>query len=181
MRLVNRDLKEPLKTNQRTDVLEACEQNQPIWQCEKFKDMSVKKRWDKAKQHKMCYRCLEQNHVGRACTRSRICGMNGCKETHNTLLHEDKSEGKGQPDGSKQGEGAKNDIPSNADQRNQTKSSAVTSTEGEQPNKPERSHTTTVHKEECTPNCTSSVKERRKNVGSQRHTRRCQYQKLYKQ
>ena len=62
----------------------------PVWLYDKFKEMSVLKRWETAKQHSLCYRCLGANHLGQSCTRSRICGLNGCIDTHNRLLHEDK-------------------------------------------------------------------------------------------
>ena len=44
------------------------------------------------KQQKLCYQCLDDNHHGVTCPRSRICGINGCGDTHNRLLHQDRSE-----------------------------------------------------------------------------------------
>ena len=47
-----------------------------------------------AKQQKLCYRCLDGNHHGvtTTCPRSRICGIKGCGDPHNRLLHQDRSE-----------------------------------------------------------------------------------------
>ena len=42
--------------------------------------------WNLAKQGNFCYRCLRNNHIGRGCTCTR-CGIDGCSESHNHLLH----------------------------------------------------------------------------------------------
>ena len=36
-----------------------------------------------------CFRCLGGDHNGETCLRSRVCGINNCKNTHNRLLHTD--------------------------------------------------------------------------------------------
>ena len=46
-------------------------------------------RWEPAKSLKLCYRCLGGDHRGLACVRSRMCGINSSKNTHNRLLHRD--------------------------------------------------------------------------------------------
>ena len=51
--------------------------------------MSPSARWEATKRLKLCYRCLEGDHNGETCVRSRICGINNCKNTHNRLLHRD--------------------------------------------------------------------------------------------
>ena len=68
-----------------------CNQSHGIWACETFKSMNINQRWDKAKEFKLCFRCLSDTHRGERCPRSRICGINGCKYNHNRLLHEHKS------------------------------------------------------------------------------------------
>ena len=45
-----------------------------------------------AEQEKLCYRCLGDNCHGVTCPQSRICGIKGCVDTHNRLLHQDRSE-----------------------------------------------------------------------------------------
>ena len=43
-----------------------------------------------ARSNKLCYRCLERSHYEEACTKTRICcGISGCKESCNCLLHID--------------------------------------------------------------------------------------------
>ena len=43
-----------------------------------------------ARSNKLCYRCLGKSHYGEDCTKTRICGINGCKESHSCLLYGDK-------------------------------------------------------------------------------------------
>jgi len=51
--------------------------------------MSLPERWEAAKSPKLCYRCLGGDHSGMTYVRSRVCGINNCKNTHNRLLHND--------------------------------------------------------------------------------------------
>ena len=57
-----------------------------VWKCEEFRKREVNDRWTLAKQHKLCFKCLG-NHFGKDCIRKRICGIKGCKQDHNRLLH----------------------------------------------------------------------------------------------
>ena len=59
----------------------------PMRACDGFKKMPITERWNVAKQGKFCYRCLRNNHFGSDCTRRRKCGIDGCCESHNRLLH----------------------------------------------------------------------------------------------
>ena len=77
------------KYNNRTCVI--CNQSHGIWACETFKSMNINQRWDKAKEFKLCFRCLSDTHRGERCPRSRICGINGCTYNHNRLLHKHES------------------------------------------------------------------------------------------
>lgn len=49
--------------------------------------MKESDRWEKAKELKLCFRCLGHDHVCGFCQRSRVCGIQGCKRTHHRLLH----------------------------------------------------------------------------------------------
>ena len=69
---------------------------------------------------------MGRSHYGEACTKTRICGINGCKESHNRLLHRDKS-------------------VRTKNEEDEKKKEAPSITEGEQAKSNERSHTTTVH------------------------------------
>ena len=64
----------------------------PAWRCKEFKKSNVDERWRLAKKHKLCFRCLESGHFGRACPRDKACNVNGCTDTHNWLLHRIESE-----------------------------------------------------------------------------------------
>ena len=66
-----------------------CSGHHGVWRCERLKAMSPRARWEGAKSLKLCYRCLGGDHNGEICVRSRICGINNCRNTHNRLLHRD--------------------------------------------------------------------------------------------
>ena len=53
--------------------------------------MEIQQRWNVAKVNKLCFRCLGGNHFGQGCNRTRICGIDGCKESHNRLLHKERT------------------------------------------------------------------------------------------
>ena len=58
----------------------------PIWKCEKFKKMNVEERGQKAKELKLCFKCLSDAHQMRNCS-GRLCDVNGCGKPHHRLLH----------------------------------------------------------------------------------------------
>ena len=91
-----------------------------------FKQLDIRQTWDVVRSNKLCYRCLGGSHCGETCTKTRICGINGCKESHNRLLHRDKF------------------VRTN-NEEDEKKKEAPSITEGEQAKSNERSHTTTVH------------------------------------
>ena len=64
-----------------------CNGSHRLWECEKFLQLPVGKRWLSAKNHRVCYRCLTSGHSGRDCTNGRKCGIDNCSFTHNRLLH----------------------------------------------------------------------------------------------
>ena len=45
------------------------------------------------KKLRLCFRCLGEGHLGQYCTRTRVCGLSGCKELHHRLLHSDLTHG----------------------------------------------------------------------------------------
>jgi len=51
--------------------------------------MDVQSRWQKAKQLRLCYRCLGRNHKGGRCAQNSRCSIDGCQKTHNRALHGD--------------------------------------------------------------------------------------------
>ena len=67
-----------------------CSLDHSLWDCVQFKQLDIRQRWDMARSNKLCYRCLGRSHYGEACTKTRIrCGISGCKESYNCLLHID--------------------------------------------------------------------------------------------
>ena len=58
----------------------------PIWKCENFKKMNVEERGQKAKELKLCFKCLSDAHQMRNCS-GRLCDVNGCGKPHHRLLH----------------------------------------------------------------------------------------------
>jgi hypothetical protein len=50
-------------------------------------DLNENDRWEKAKELKLCYRCLGGGHLAKKCKHTRICGISECKKTHHKLLH----------------------------------------------------------------------------------------------
>ena len=58
----------------------------PIWKCEKFKKMNVEERGQKAKDLKLCFKCLSDTHQMKNCS-GRLCDVNGCGKPHHRLLH----------------------------------------------------------------------------------------------
>ena len=58
----------------------------PIWKCEKFKEMNVEERGQKAKVLKLWLKCLSDAHQMRNCS-GRLCVVNGCGKPHHRLLH----------------------------------------------------------------------------------------------
>ena len=73
------------KTGKMTCVI--CGKSHPVWSCKTFEKMDVPQRWEQAKMHRLCFRCLAPTHRGADCTRTRTCGVSGCEKNHNQLLH----------------------------------------------------------------------------------------------
>ena len=55
----------------------------PIWKCEKFKKLNVEERGQKAKELKLCFKCLSDAHQ----ISGRLCDVNDCGKPHHRLLH----------------------------------------------------------------------------------------------
>ena len=78
------------KNNRETEtmVCKACKGQHAIWKCRKFAKKPLAERWDIARRSQLCYRCLGYGHYGKLCPTSRVCGKNGCQESHHRLLHQ---------------------------------------------------------------------------------------------
>ena len=77
-------------------VKEACwihtQEKHPIWVCQTFKAMPLNERVDLTKQNKACFACLEVKcpvaNAASKCKKKFKCPVDGCKDTHNKLLHQ---------------------------------------------------------------------------------------------
>ncbi|XP_063371133.1 uncharacterized protein LOC134659420 [Cydia amplana] len=58
--------------------------------CPQFKKIDTNERWEVAKRHNICYRCLVSKHRRFAC-RAKPCGQQGCPMRHHHLLHHEKT------------------------------------------------------------------------------------------
>ena len=65
-----------------------CAGNHGVWACRKFQGLAIEARWNVAKEKHLCFRCLGSDHQGKLCSRSKTCGIDGCKRNHHTLLHD---------------------------------------------------------------------------------------------
>ena len=68
-------------------LCKVCNGRHGVWAFDFFRNMEIRQRWNVAKQFKLCFRCLGDDHSGSQCTRSRVCDIHGCQETHSKLLH----------------------------------------------------------------------------------------------
>ena len=74
-------------------VCASCRGDHPVWKCKAFKDSTVTQRWNVAKRAGLCYRCLASGHSDKTCTWGKTCGVEGCSDRHNRLLHGASSSG----------------------------------------------------------------------------------------
>ena len=64
-----------------------CDQGHGIWNCSKFKEMPIQRRWDIVKEHKLCISCLATGHLASKCKKNFKCRVASCNRSHHTLLH----------------------------------------------------------------------------------------------
>ncbi|OXA51087.1 Gag-Pol polyprotein [Folsomia candida] len=55
--------------------------------CPKFKEADVNMRWAMVKEKRCCIGCLNRGHRMHECRSKRVCGIEGCQQTHCQLLH----------------------------------------------------------------------------------------------
>ena len=58
---------------------------------QRIKRIPVESQWETAKQLRLCYRCLSNDHLGNSCPNYRECKIDGCKDTHHRLLHAERA------------------------------------------------------------------------------------------
>ena len=64
-----------------------CSKEHGLWQCSHFKALPVEKRWDKARELRVCFCCLSSSHRSKTCRRARCCSIDGCRSNHHRMLH----------------------------------------------------------------------------------------------
>lgn len=65
--------------------------HQSLGDCQKFHELQMNKRWQCVKSFKLCRICLK-SHRPYCDISTKICGINGCTDSHHTLLHKNKNE-----------------------------------------------------------------------------------------
>ena len=64
-----------------------CMANHNTWECTVFNQLAILERWKMVRENRLCFRCLGTGHVGNYCKCSKVCGIGGCRLTHDRLLH----------------------------------------------------------------------------------------------
>ncbi|XP_037931304.1 uncharacterized protein LOC119666101 [Teleopsis dalmanni] len=82
---VNENNTPPLKTG-----CPNCKGQHNLFQCQSYQTSSVAERWNKVKNLKVCFSCLNNGHITMNCRSKKYCGINGCKRQHHFSLHEEK-------------------------------------------------------------------------------------------
>ena len=57
----------------------ACGEAHHLEKCKVFSGWSTEKKWEAAKRFGVCYRCLNDDHLGNQCPKSKACDVTGCK------------------------------------------------------------------------------------------------------
>ena len=73
--------------SQLTSICRVCSQGHYMLDCPDFLAQTPMQRLSTARKHKLCFVCLQANHMVKSC-RSRIrCNADGCNRRHHKLLH----------------------------------------------------------------------------------------------
>jgi hypothetical protein len=64
-----------------------CQDTHDLFNCSRFKAMSVDERIHIAKSNKLCFNCLKPNHTAEKCRANRTCSIQGCTKKHTKFLH----------------------------------------------------------------------------------------------
>ena len=98
-----------------------CSKQHAIWKCEKFAQMSVDERWKKAKELRLCFKCLVRGHQTDDCKNDKIkCGVPGCNKAHNRMLHPNKKTDRSKPQSQPQAETERTNVPRSQSSERQT-------------------------------------------------------------
>ena len=64
--------------------------------CSEMLKDDIQIRWEKVKQKKLCFRCLNRTHRKYQCFQKNPCGIDGCRGSHHPLLHHNQMRSKDQ-------------------------------------------------------------------------------------
>ena len=69
------------------DQCPLCQMQHEVEDCRVFINMSMKDRMALVRRERRCFCCLQQGHWRRDCQRKVQCGIDGCREYHQQVLH----------------------------------------------------------------------------------------------
>ena len=99
-----------------------------IWKCRLYRNASADERWRIAKERRLCFRCLGNDHQGKDCRRSQKCKIDGLN--HHTLLHNPQVGGKSTKEQQKKGDEPPGTPREGANDRNKDPRTITTCSEG---------------------------------------------------
>ena len=72
-----------------TTKCQCCAENHKLFQCSKFRSLSINDRWQIVRKHKLCKRCLNPSYEAQNCPLQINCKKRYCdnRSNHNSLLH----------------------------------------------------------------------------------------------
>ena len=68
-----------------------CNQNHNLFQCDTFKSMPPKARFEIVKKNRLCYNCLLFGRNSYNCHKKSVCSVSGCGKKHTRFIHFDGS------------------------------------------------------------------------------------------
>ena len=70
-----------------------CDQDHYVTQCEKFRNLQPRQRFEVARKHRLCFGCLRGTHSVRECRSCVPCPVQGCGRRHSQMIHMNDSSG----------------------------------------------------------------------------------------
>lgn len=70
---------------QKNESCPICEEKHSVEKCDSFKRSDIKERYERAKQHGLCFGCLKKGHRTSECSAKVKCPK--CSKRHNVMLH----------------------------------------------------------------------------------------------
>ena len=64
-----------------------CKGKHPLWSCSVFKEKTTTQRAQFSAQNRLCFTCLQPDHLFGICPKVRKCIKSACENSHNVLLH----------------------------------------------------------------------------------------------